>query len=104
MEQLKATIAQAEEKSEVVDDDTPPFDVEEEIDDIFEEDEVEEDEFITLDDARLNAIRDAFRGADASTKAKVKSHLVEYGGKLTDTMKTSDVNAIEEFLGLIDEV
>ena len=104
MEQLKATIAQAEEKSEVVYDDTPPFDVEEEIDDIFEEDEVEEDEFITLDDARLNAIRDAFRGTDASTKAKVKSHLVEYGGKLTDTMKTSDVNAIEEFLGLIDEV
>ena len=104
LEQLKATLAQAEENDMVTDDDVPPFDVEEEIDDIFEEDSVEEDALITLDDTRLNAIRDAFRGADASTKAKVKSHLVEYGGKLTDTMKTGDVNAIEEYLGLIDEV
>ena len=104
MEQLRAVVEQVEERDEVTEDDIPPFDVEEEIDDIFEEDAVEEDGLITLDDARLNAIRDAFRGADASTKAKVKSRLGEYGGKLTDTMKTSDVNAIEESLGLIDEV
>lgn len=104
LEQLKATLAQAEENDMVTDDDVPPFDVEEEIDDIFEDDTVEEDVLITLDDARLNAIRDAFRGADASTKANVKKHLGEYGGRLSDAMKTSDVNAIEEILGLSDEV
>ena len=104
MGQLRAAVEQAEEVDEVTEDDIPPFDVEEEIDDIFEEDAVEEDALITLDDARLNAIRDAFRGADASTKANVKKYLGEYGGRLSDTMKTSDVNAIEETLGLIDEV
>ena len=101
--QLKAVVEKAEEKYEV--EDTPPFDVDEEIDDIFEEEEtVEEDETITLDADRLTAIRNAFRGADASAKAKVKTHLSAYGGKLTDTMKASDVNAIEEILGLNDEV
>ena len=99
---LKATLAQAEEKKEVVED-TAPFDIEEEIDDIFEE-ETTEDEMITLDAERLNAIRAAFKSADASAKAKVKTHLAEYGGKLTDTMKTSDISAIEEALGLSDEV
>lgn len=103
MEQLKATLAQAEEKNEVVDE-KPPFDVEEEIDDIFAEEETEEYEMITLDAARLTAIRNAFKGADASAKAKVKTHLAEYGGKLTDTMKSSDISAIEEALGLSDEV
>lgn len=104
MAQLRAAVEKVEEKEEVVDD-TPPFDIEEQIDDIFAEEETEEgDEVITLDADRLNAIRAAFKGADPSAKAKVKSHLVEYGGKLTDTMKTSDVNAIEEALGLNDEV
>ena len=102
MEQLKAVVAQADEKNEVVDDE-PPFDVTEEIDDIFKEETVE-DEMITLDATRLTAIRNAFKGADPSAKAKVKTHLAEYGGKLTDTMKQSDVNAIEEILGLSDEV
>lgn len=70
--------------------------------DIFEE-EVE-NEVITLDDDRLDAIRDAFRGADTSVKAKVRKHLVDYNNKLSAEMKASDVNAIEEILGLNDEV
>ena len=100
---LKATLAQAEEKSEVVEDEAP-FDVDSDIDDIFSEEEIVEDEMITLDAERLTAIRNAFKGADPSAKAKVKTHLATYGGKLTDTMKQSDVNAIEEILGLSDEV
>ena len=100
--QLRAAVEKVEAKNEEVED-KAPFDVDEEIDDIFEE-ETEEDEIITLDTARLTAIRNAFKGADASTKAKVKTHLVEYGNKLSDTMKAGDVNAIEEILGLSDEV
>ena len=102
LEKLKATLAQAEEKEDI--EDEAPFDIEEEIDDIFEEEETVEDEMITLDAARLTAIRNAFKSADPSAKAKVKTHLVEYGGKLTDTMKSSDISAIEEALGLSEEV
>lgn len=99
MEQLKAAVESVEENN------TPPFDTEEEIDDIFSEEEtVDEDAMITLDADRLTAIRNAFKGADASAKAKVKTHLTAYGNKLADTMKQSDVNAIEEILGLSDEV
>ena len=101
---LKAVVAQAEENDDV-EDDTPPFDVTEEIDDIFSEEETEdEDAMITLDADRLTAIRNAFKGADASAKAKVKTHLTNYGNKLADTMAQSDVLAIEEILGLNDEV
>ena len=85
---------------ESAEEDDAPFDVE----DIFEEEAVEEDEMIILDAARLTAVRNAFKGADPSAKAKVKSHLAAYGGKLTDTMKSSDISAIEEALGLSDEV
>lgn len=84
-----------EDENDILDDEVP-FETE----DLFEE----EDTMITLDDARLKAIRAAFKGSDAKTKAKVKEHLVDYGDKLSDTMKTSDVNAIEEILGLSDEV
>ena len=77
-------------------DDEVPFETE----DLFEE----EDTMITLDDARLKAIRAAFKGSDAKIKDKVKEYLADYGNKLSDTMKTSDVNAIEEILGLSDEV
>ena len=64
----------------------------------------EEDAMITLDADRLSAIRSAFKGADADTKAEVKKHLVDYGNKLSDTMKSSDVDAIENILGINDEV
>ena len=99
---LKAVVEKAEKKDETVDE--PPFDIDEETDDIFEEETEEVDEMITLDAERLGAIRAAFKGADHSAKAKVKSHLASYGGKLTDTMKSSDISAIEEALGLSDEV
>ena len=103
MEQLKAVVEQVEDNDEA--EDTPPFDVDEEIDDIFAEEElVDEDPMITLDDDRANAIRDAFKAGDAKIKAEVRKHLVDYNGKLSNTMKQSDVNAIEEILGLSDEV
>ena len=62
------------------------------------------DDLITLDADRLTAIRNAFKNADASAKAKVKTHLAEYGNRLSDTMRASDVEAIESILGLSDEV
>ena len=102
-EMLKAAINN--ESVEKDEDNTPPFDVEEEIDDIFaEEEDAVEDEMITLDAERLNAIRAAFKSADTSVKAKVKTHLVAYNNKLSDTMSRSDVDAIESVLGLSDEV
>lgn len=105
MKQLKAVVAKVEEKNEVVEDNIPPFDVDEEIDDIFSEEEIaDEDEMITLDDDRSNAIRDAYKAADAKKKAEVKKHLINYNNRLSDTMLESDVNAIEEILGLNDEV
>lgn len=81
-----------EEQIEAIDN-AVPFDIDE-----------PEDVMITLDNDRLTAIRAAFKAADAGTRAKVKEHLVEYGGKLSATMKSSDVNSIEEILGLSDEV
>ena len=99
-EKLKAALDNVQEAVQDEVDDVPPFDIDEP-EDIFDEDT---DEMITLDAARLTAIRNAFKGADPSAKAKVKSHLVSYGGKLTDTMKSSDISAIEEVLGLSDEV
>lgn len=85
-------------EDEIVDD-AVPFDIDED-----EEETVDEDVVITLDDDRLNAIRGAFKNSDAGTKAKVKKHLVDYNNKLSAEMKTSDVLAIEEILGLNDEV
>ena len=83
-----------------------PFDIEDEAEDNFEEVEetIEEDAVITLDDDRLNAIRAAYKTANADAKAKVKKHLANYNNKLSAEMKASDVNAIEEILGLNDEV
>ena len=109
MEQLKAVVAQAEEDPEInameeqVDaEDDAPFDIDES-EDIFEE-EADEDAVITLDDDRLNAIRAAFKASDTGVKAKVKTYLANYNNKLSAEMKSSDVNAIEEILGLNDEV
>ena len=96
LEQLKETYGDETEE------DIIPLDIEDEVDD--EEAEVE-DVVITLDDARLKTIRTAYKNADASAKAKVKTYLAHYeGNKLCAEMKASDVNAIEEILGLSDEV
>lgn len=98
---LKSVLNNTKVEEEV---DEAPFDIEEEIDDIFEEEIEDEDPIITLDDARLNAIRAAFKSADSSTKAQVKTHLAAYSNKLSAEMKQSDVDAIESVLGLSDEV
>lgn len=103
--ELLAALREAVESVEEKEEDAPPFDVDSEIDDIFPEEETEdEDAMITLGEDRANAIRDAFRAGNATIKAEVKKHLVAYGGKMADTMKQSDVDAIEEILGLNDEV
>ena len=103
--ELLAALREAVESVEEKEEDVPPFDVNEEIEDIFSDEEAEdEDAMITLDADRLTAIRNAFKGADASAKAKVKTHLTAYGNKLADTMAQSDVLSIEEILGLNDEV
>ena len=105
LEQLKAVVEQVEEDTEIdamteqiEAEDTVPFDIDD------DEDILGDDSVITLDESRLNAIRDAFRAGDPKTKAEVKKYLVDYNGKLSDTMKQSDVNAIEDILGLNDEV
>ena len=99
MEQLKAVVEQVEEKDEV-EDNAPPFDVDSEIDDIFEED-AEEDEMITLDDARSNLIRNAYKAADAATKSEVKVYLANYNGRLVSQMMKSHVEAIEKILDIV---
>ena len=99
MDQLKATLAQAEENNEV-EDNTPPFDVDSEIDDIFAEETVE-DEMITLDDARSNMIRNAYKAADAATKSEVKVYLANYNGRLVSQMMKSHVEAIEKILDIV---
>lgn len=103
--ELLAALREAVESVEEKEEDTPPFDVNEEIEDIFPDEETaDEDVMITLDEDRANAIRDAFKAGDSKTKAEVRKHLVDYNNRLSDTMKTSDVLAIEEILGLNDEV
>lgn len=76
----------------------------EDVDLPFDTDDDVEDAMIILDANRLAAIRSAFKAADAGTKAEVKKHLADYGNKLSDTMKSSDVDAIENILGINDEV
>ena len=101
---LRAVVDKAKVNDEVAEDYVAPFDIDENLD-IFNEEEVEDaDPIVTLDDARLNAIRAAFKSAHSTVKAQVKTHLAEYGNKLSAEMKTSDVNAIEEILGLNNEV
>ena len=101
---LRAVVEKGKAKDEVVEDDVAPFDIDEDLD-IFNEEEVEDaDPIITLDDDRLNAIRAAFKAGDTTTKATVKNHLANYGGKLTAEMHKSDIDAIESVLGLNDEV
>lgn len=98
---LRAVVDKAQVKEEV--EDVAPFDMDSEIDDIFEEETVE-DEMITLDEARMSAIRAAFKSSSSDIKAKVKMHLTAYGNRLVDTMAKHDVDAIESVLSLIDEV
>jgi hypothetical protein len=73
-----------------VDEDSMPFDLDEPND--------IEPAPITLSKDRLDAIRVAYRAADASVKAQVKPYLSAYGGKLAAEMMETDVVAIEKIL------
>ena len=91
-----------EEIEEVIEDvvEETPFDLEESIEgDIFE-DELEEEAIAPVDKASLTAIRGAYKEADAETKAKVKTVLADYGNKLANEMRPSDVNKIIEILDI----
>lgn len=73
------------------------------VEDIFDEPE-DEDVVAPVDKDVLTAIRAAFKAADADTKAEVKTILANYGGKLANEMKPSDVKNIQKILKDSDEV
>lgn len=83
------------------DDIAPDDDILDTEDDILDDEPVkEEPKLITMTADRLKKIRDANRTASDDVKKKVKSHLVAYGNKLSNEMYDTDVNAIEELLGI----
>ena len=68
--------------------------------DIFE-DEIEEEEAIApVDKDTLAEIRANFKTADADAKAKVKTILSNYNGKLANEMRPSDVEEIKKILDI----
>lgn len=77
-----------------------PFDIEEEITSDTFEDELEEETVAPVDKAALTTIRGAYKDADAKAKASVKEILGNYGGKLANEMKPSDVAKIMEILDI----
>ena len=104
----KSTKKVEEPKQEVVEEETieeGPIveEVIEETEDIFAEEMVDED-ITPVASETLTAIRAAYKAADASVKDKVKVVLGNYGGKLANEMRPSDVKKIETILGLDDEV
>ena len=70
--------------------------------DLFNEEEVEQEEeaVVSVDKEVLTSIRTSFKTADPDVKAKVKTILGNYGGKLSSEMKPSDVEKIKEILGI----
>ena len=91
-----APIEEDDDLSSIAPDNDIPFDTE---DDIFDDEpEKVEPKLIKLDAARLGAIREAFRSADANSKKSVKGYLANYGGKLVDEMLEADVVSIETLL------
>lgn len=80
--------------------DEVPFDIEEEITSDTFEDELEEETVVPVDKAALTAIRGAYKDADAKAKASVKEILGNYGGKLANEMRPSDVAKIMEILDI----
>jgi hypothetical protein len=88
-------------EEETVEEDPIAEEVIEETEDIFAE---EAEDITPVASETLTAIRTAFKTADADTKAEVKVVLGNYGGKLANEMRPSDVKKIEVILGLDDEV
>ena len=89
-----------EEVEEVVEDIVEDV-MEDIVEDIFEDELDGSDEAITpVDKAVLSAIRAAFKEANADTKAQVKTVLADYGNKLANEMRPSDVRKIMEILDI----
>ena len=75
--------------------------VEDVVDDIGEdivEDIFDEDVAVPVDVDVLAAIRAAFKAAEIDVKAEVKAVLVNYGGRLANEMKPSDVSKLQKIL------
>ena len=71
------------------------------IDDIFEDELEGEDEAVApVDKDTLAEIRANFKTANASAKAEIKTILGNYGGKLANEMRPSDVTKIKEILDI----
>lgn len=96
---VEETIVEEEIEEEVnlVEDDSVSFDLDEPIED---EDIMEEEAIAPVDKDVLAEIRAAFKGADAEAKAEVKTVLADYGNKLANEMRPSDVNKIKEILDI----
>lgn len=67
--------------------------------DIFE-DELEEEDVAPVDKDTLTAIRAAYKVANSEVKDKVKTVLADYGNKLANEMRPSDVTKIKNILGI----
>ena len=85
-----------EEDSEAVDEQ-----IDEDFDLFSEEESIQEEEpVIPVYEGDLSAIRASFKTADADTKAKVRTVLSNYNGKLSSEMRPSDVEKIKSILGI----
>ena len=87
---------------EVVEDviEETPLDLEEDIIGDICEEELEEEAIAPVDKNVLTSIRAAFKEADAEAKAEIKTILGNYGGKLANEMRPSDVEAIQKILDI----
>lgn len=97
----KVEVVEEEPIEDTVEEESIVEEVIEETEDIFAE---EAEDIVPVENETLTAIRAAFKAADADTKAEVKVVLGNYGGKLANEMRPSDVKKIETILGLDDEV
>ena len=97
----KAEESVVEEEMEEVVEDIVEDVMEDIVEDIYEDELDGSDEDITpVDKAALSAIRAAFKEANADTKAQVKTVLADYGNKLANEMRPSDVRKIMEILDI----
>ena len=97
----KVEVVEEEPIEDTVEEESIVEEVIEETEDIFAE---EAEDIVPVENETLTAIRAAFKAADADIKAEVKVVLGNYGGKLANEMRPSDVKKIETILGLDDEV
>ncbi len=77
---------------EVLEDNSVPFELDDDI--------AEEEAIAPVDKDTLAEIRANFKTANASAKAEIKTILGNYGGKLANEMRPSDVTKIKEILDI----